>query len=247
MGSGSLGGMTGMHAQGGMPIPDIHHIGQPNWWAEGGDMTPEEFGLKRAQELEAAIKELGEDKVAAFIAEPIQGAGGVIVPPSTYWPEIQRICDEYDILLIADEVICGFGRTGNWFGSQTVGIRPDIMTIAKGLSSGYQPIGGSVVSDEVASVIAGTEFNHGYTYSGHPVAAAVALENLRILEEEKIVEAVANKTGPYLKKKWEALGDHPLVGEARIVGMMASIAMTPDKASRAAFAADAGTAGLLCR
>ena len=247
MGSASLGGMAPMHAQGGMPIPDIHHIGQPHWWAEGGDMSPEEFGLMRAKELEQAIAELGEGRVAAFIAEPIQGAGGVIVPPSTYWPEIQRICDEHEILLIADEVICGFGRTGNWFGSQTMNIRPDIMTIAKGLSSGYQPIGGSVVSDEVASVIAGTEFNHGYTYSGHPVAAAVALENLRILEEEKIIDTVRDQTGPYLAEKWQGLTDHPLVGEARIVGMMASIALTPDKASRAPFAADAGTAGFICR
>lgn len=247
MGSASLGGMAPMHAQGGMPIPDIHHIGQPHWWAEGGDMSPEDFGLTRAKELEQAIAELGEGRVAAFIAEPIQGAGGVIVPPSTYWPEIQRICDEHEILLIADEVICGFGRTGNWFGSQTMNIRPDIMTIAKGLSSGYQPIGGSVVSDEVASVIAGTEFNHGYTYSGHPVAAAVALENLRILEEEKIIDTVRDQTGPYLAEKWQGLTDHPLVGEARIVGMMASIALTPDKASRAPFAADAGTAGFICR
>ncbi len=183
VGSASLGGMAGMHAQGGIPIPNIHHINQPNWWAEGGDMTPEEFGLARARELEEAILDLGEDRVAAFIAEPVQGAGGVIVAPDTYWPEIQRICDKYDILLIADEVICGFGRTGNWFGSQTMNIRPHIMTIAKGLSSGYAPIGGSIVNDEIAEVIGGTEFNHGYTYSGHPVAAAVALENLRILEE----------------------------------------------------------------
>ena len=122
VGSASLGGMTAMHAQGGLPIPDIHHINQPHWWAEGGDMTPEDFGLARARELEEAILELGEDRVAAFIAEPVQGAGGVIVPPATYWPEIQRICDKYEILLIADEVICGFGRTGNWFGSETMGI-----------------------------------------------------------------------------------------------------------------------------
>ena len=132
VGSASLGGMAGMHAQGGIPIPNIHHINQPNWWAEGGDMTPEDFGLARARELEEAILELGEDRVAAFIAEPVQGAGGVIVAPDTYWPEVQRICDKYDILLIADEVICGFGRTGNWFGSETVGIKPHIMTIAKG-------------------------------------------------------------------------------------------------------------------
>ena len=247
IGGASLGGMIPMHQQGGLPIPDIHHIPQPNWWAEGGDMSPEEFGLARAQELEKAIEELGEDRVAAFIAEPIQGAGGVIVPPETYFPEIQRICDKYDILLIADEVICGFGRTGNWFGSQTVGWKPHIMTIAKGLSSGYAPIGGSIVCDEVAEVVGATEFNHGYTYSGHPVAAAVALENLRILEEENIIGHVRDVAAPYLKKKWEALTDHPLVGEAKIVGMMGSIALTPNKEARAPFAADAGTVGLICR
>lgn len=247
VGSASLGGMTGMHAQGGLPIADIHHIDQPNYWAEGGDQSPEEFGLERARQLEKAINDIGEDNVAAFIAEPVQGAGGVIVPPETYWPEIQRICDKYEILLIADEVICGFGRTGNWFGSETVGWRPDIMTIAKGLSSGYAPIGGSIVSDEVAEVIGGCEFNHGYTYSSHPVAAAVALENLNIMQEENIVGHVQNEVGPYLKEKWEALIDHPMVGEANIVGMMGSIALTPHKESRAAFAADAGTVGYMCR
>jgi putrescine---pyruvate transaminase len=247
VGSGSLGGMKGMHAQGGMPIPDIHHIDQPDWWSEGGDLTPEEFGLERAQQLENAILELGEDRVAAFIAEPVQGAGGVIIAPDTYWPEIQRICDKYEILLIADEVICGFGRTGHWFGSQAMGIRPDIMTIAKGLSSGYAPIGGSIVSDEVASVIGSDEFNHGYTYSGHPVACAVALENLRIMEEENIVEHVRDVAAPYLKEKWESLADHPLVGEAKIIGMMASIALTPNQETRAEFAADAGTVGFICR
>lgn len=236
-----------MHAQGGLPIPDVHFINQPGWWAEGGNMSPADFGLARAQELEQAILELGEDRVAAFIAEPVQGAGGVIVAPNTYWPEIQRICDKYEILLIADEVICGFGRTGNWFGSETLGIRPDIMTIAKGLSSGYQPIGGSVVSDEVAAVIGQADFNHGYTYSGHPVASAVALENLRIMEEENIVGHVRDVAAPHLKSAWEALTDHPLVGEASIVGMMASIALTPDKASRAKFASDPGTVGLICR
>ncbi len=246
VGSGSLGGMSGMHAQGGLPIPDIHHIPQPDWWSEGGEMEREAFGLARARELERAIQEIGPERVAAFIAEPVQGAGGVIVPPDSYWPEVQRICDAHGILLIADEVICGFGRTGNWFGSQTVGIRPHIMTIAKGLSSGYAPIGGSIVCDEVAAVIGQGEFNHGYTYSGHPVAAAVALENLRIIEEEGIVRHVAEVAGPYLKQKWEALTDHPLVGEARIKGLMGSIALTPDKASRAAFEAP-GTVGYICR
>ena len=178
MGGGSLGGMSGIHAHGGK-IAGIVHIGEPNWWEQGGDMTPEDFGLLRARELETMILQLGVENVAAFIGEPVQGAGGVIIPPSTYWPEIQRIVDKYGILLIADEVITGFGRTGNWFGSETFGIKPHIMTIAKGLSSGYQPIGGSIVCDEVAEVMGSAgDFNHGYTYSGHPVAAAVALENI---------------------------------------------------------------------
>ncbi len=247
MGSASLGGMAGMHAQGGMPIPDIVHIDQPNWYLEGGDMSPEEFGLERARQLEKKIEELGEDRVAAFIAEPIQGAGGVIVPPESYWPEIQRICDKYDILLIADEVITGFGRTGNWFGSQTFNIRPHIMTIAKGLSSGYAPIGGSIVCDEVAEVIAQDEFNHGYTYSGHPVSAAVALENLRIIEEEGVIDHVRDVAHPYLAERWHALADHPLVGETKLVGLMGSLALTPDKATRARFASEPGTAGYIVR
>lgn len=244
--SSALGGMSGMHAQSGM-IPDIHHIDQPNWWAEGGDMSPEDFGLERAQQLEKAILELGEHKVAAFIGEPVQGAGGVIIPPSTYWPEIQRICDKYGILLIADEVICGFGRTGNWFGSQTMGIKPDIMTVAKGLSSGYAPISASIVNDKVAAVLGACEFNHGYTYSGHPVACAVALENLRILDEEGIVSHAAQELAPYLKEKFESLGDHPMVGEVKVVGMMGSLALTPEKTTRAKFAADVGTVGFMVR
>ena len=247
VGSGSLGGMAGMHAQGGMPIPGIVHINQPNWWSEGGDMTPADFGLARARELEQAIAEHGADRIAAFIAEPIQGAGGVIVPPDTYWPEVKRICDAHDILVIADEVICGFGRTGNWFGSETVGIQPHIMTVAKGLSSGYQPIGASIVCDEVAEVIGSGEFNHGYTYSGHPVAAAVALENLRILQEENVLDHVRNVAMPALHEMWHGLSDHPLVGETTIVGMMGSLALTPDKSSRAAFASEPGTAGFICR
>jgi putrescine aminotransferase len=246
MGGGSLGGMSPIHAHGGL-IDGIVHIGQPYWWGEAGEMTPEEFGLARARELEAKIEELGVDKVAAFIGEPIQGAGGVIVPPATYWPEIQRICDKYGILLIADEVITGFGRTGNWFGSQTFGIRPHIMTIAKGLSSGYAPIGGSIVCDEVAEVIGRDEFNHGYTYSGHPLSAAIALENLRIIQEERIIDHVRDVAHPYLTAKWAALAEHPLVGEARLVGLMGSIALTPHKESRAKFASESGTVGLITR
>ncbi len=247
LGGGSLGGMTYIHAHGGM-IDGVEHIGQPDWYSEGGDMTPEEFGLMRARELEEKILELGVENVAAFIGEPIQGAGGVIVPPASYWPEVQRIVDKYGILLIADEVITGFGRTGAWFGSQTFGIKPHIMTIAKGLSSGYLPIGGSIVCDEIADTVGQAgDFNHGYTYSGHPVAAAVALENLRILQEEKVIEHVRDVAHPYLAAKWRALTDHPLVGEAQLVGLMGSIALTPDKAKRAKFASEAGKVGYRCR
>ncbi len=247
MGSGSLGGMKPIHSQGGLPIPGIVHIGQPHWYAEGGELSPEEFGLLRARELEAKIQELGPENVAAFIGEPVQGAGGVIIPPGTYWPEIQRICDEYGILLIADEVITGFGRTGHWFGSQAMGIRPHIMTVAKGLSSGYAPIGGSIVNDEIAEVIGRDEFNHGYTYSGHPVSAAVALENLRILQEEKVVEHVRDVAHPHLAAKWAALAEHPMVGEAKLIGLMGSIALSPEKSRRAAFAAEEGKVGYITR
>ncbi|MEY5037591.1 MAG: hypothetical protein RL472_697 [Pseudomonadota bacterium] len=247
MGGGSLGGMSPIHAHGGK-IDGIHHIDQPDWWSEGGDMTPEEFGLARARQLEDAIKEIGIDKVAAFIGEPIQGAGGVIVPPATYWPEIQRICDKYGILLVLDEVITGFGRTGNMFAATTFGIKPHIITIAKGLSSGYQPIGGSIIHDEVFNVVAeGGELYHGYTYSGHPVAAAVALENLRIIQEEGVVEHVRDVAHPYLAEKWHALADHPMVGETKLVGLMGSIALTPNKATRAKFASEAGTVGYKVR
>ena len=244
----SIGGKPGDHPPEFDYMSDtVHHISCPNYYRAPEDMTESDFLEEKLAELENKILELGADKVAAFFAEPIFGAGGVIVPPDTYWPEIQRICNKYNILLIADEVICGFGRTGNWFGSQTVGWAPDIMTIAKGLSSGYQPIGGSIVSDKIAGVMAACEFNHGYTYNAHPVAAAVALENLTIMQEEKLVDYVSSDIGPYLKQQWEALVDHPMVGEAKIVGMMGSIALTPHKESRAKFAAEAGTVGYMVR
>jgi len=249
IGAGSLGGMSSMHAQGGLPIPDIIHINQPYWYGEGENLSPEEFGKKRALELEDKINELGSENIGAFIGEPIQGAGGVIIPPDTYWPEIQRICKDHNILLIADEVICGFGRLGFWFGSESFNIQPDIITIAKGLSSGYQPIGGSIISDKIAQTLEkkGGEFNHGYTYSAHPVAAAVALENIRILDEEKIVEKVHKTTSKYLEEKWLSLNDHPLVGEARIKGMMGAIELTPDKSRRSAFPLNEGQAGIITR
>ena len=245
----SLGGMKGMHAQGGLPIPDITHIDQPYWYGEGGDMSPEEFGLMRARALAEEIDRIGEDKVAAFIAEPIQGAGGVVIPPESYWPEIQRICDEREILLVVDEVICGFGRTGNWFGTDTYDLKPDLMPIAKGLSSGYLPIGGLLVSDRVAEgfIANGGEFNHGYTYSGHPVACAAALANLEIMENENLIEQVRSQAAPYLAERWAALADHPLVGEARTKGLVGALELTPDKSARAPFSADKGTAGYICR
>ncbi|CZF77723.1 aspartate aminotransferase family protein [Grimontia marina] len=244
----SLGGMKAMHKQGGLPIPGIHHIPQPYWFGEGGDLTPEEFGVKAAQELEKAILEIGEDKVAAFIAEPVQGAGGVVIPPSTYWPEINRILAKYDILMIADEVICGFGRTGEWFGSQTFDIKPDFMPIAKGMTSGYIPMGGVIVSDRIANAFEekGGDFNHGYTYSGHPVAAAVALENLKVMKEKNLVQYVKEDIGPYLQSQWQTLAEHPLVGEARGVGLVAAIELIQDKATRQRFDEEVGIGGI-CR
>ncbi|MFU6406513.1 putrescine--pyruvate aminotransferase [Pseudomonas paraeruginosa] len=242
----SLGGMKALHEQGDFPIPGIVHIAQPYWYGEGGDMSPDEFGVWAAEQLEKKILEVGEENVAAFIAEPIQGAGGVIVPPDTYWPKIREILAKYDILFIADEVICGFGRTGEWFGSQYYGNAPDLMPIAKGLTSGYIPMGGVVVRDEIVEVLnQGGEFYHGFTYSGHPVAAAVALENIRILREEKIIEKVKAETAPYLQKRWQELADHPLVGEARGIGMVAALELVKNKKTRERFT-DKGV-GMLCR
>ncbi len=248
LGGASLGGMGPMHAQGDLPIPGIVHIQQPYWFGEGGDLSPAEFGLKVARGLEAVIDALGEDRIAAFIAEPIQGAGGVIIPPETYWPEIRRICSERDILLVVDEVICGFGRLGSWFGADHFGLKPDLMPIAKGLSSGYLPIGGVMIADRVAEVVfQGGDFNHGYTYSGHPAACAAALANLEIIEREKLVDRVRDDIGPYLQARWKALGEHPLVGEARMVGLMGALELVPNKPSRKEKFEPVGQVGTLCR
>ena len=247
----SLGGMDEMHAQGGV-IPDIVHVDQPNWFAKrcelGTDLDREEFGRQAAQSIADKIEELGVDKVAAFIAEPIQGAGGVIVPPDSYWPEVKKICDHYGILLVADEVICGFGRTGEWFGSNLYDLKPDLMPIAKGLSSGYLPIGGVMVADHIMDVLInkGGEFNHGYTYSGHPVCAAVAIANLRLMISENIVEKVRETTAPYLQKRFRELGEHPLVGEARGVGMFGALELVKDKDNYIKFDSKAGV-GTICR
>jgi putrescine aminotransferase len=235
----SLGGMKPMHEQLGPQgaVPGIVHINQPYWFGEGGDLSPDEFGLKCARELEAKIEEIGPERVAAFVGEPVQGAGGLIIPPDTYWPEIQRIVDKYGILLASDEVICGFGRTGRWFGCEHYGTRPDFMTLAKALSSGYLPIGGLMVGERVARTLIerGGEFFHGFTYSGHPAACAVALANLEIFRRERIVDYVREVAAPYLARRWVELAEHPLVGEARCVGLLAAIELVPRKPSRRFF------------
>ncbi len=238
----SLGGMGAMHAQSGLPVAGVHHIGQPYWFGEGRDMDPAAFGLMRARELEEAIERIGADSIAAFIAEPIQGAGGVIIPPETYWPEIQRICRAHDILLVTDEVICGFGRTGSWFGAEHYGVEPDLSSIAKGMTSGYVPMGGVLISDRVAGPVMASagEFFHGYTYSGHPAACAAGLANLRILREERLVARVKDDIGPYLQARWLTLGDHPLVGEARMLGLIGALELVADKRSMARFPDGAG-------
>lgn len=248
MAAASLGGMTEMHAQADLPLSGFEHIMAPYWYRDGGDLSPEEFGIKAVRALEEKILELGADTVAAFIGEPIQGAGGVLVPPESYWPEIQRICKEYDVLLIADEVICGFGRTGNMFGCDTFAIKPDLMSMAKGLTSGYQPLSAVMVGDRVADVLIGKggEFEHGFTYSGHPVPCAVALANIDIIQKEKLVERVRDDTGPYLQSRLRELEDHPLVGEVRGVGLIAAIELTADKAGRKPFD-PVGRVGTLCR
>jgi putrescine aminotransferase len=229
----SLGGMPAMHAMDGV-LAEVAHIEHPHWYVNGGDLTPEEYGLKAARALAEKIEELGSENVAAFIAEPVQGAGAVIVPPETYWPEIQRICRQYDILLIADEVICGFGRTGNWFGSQTFGIAPDFMPMAKGISSGYLPVSAVAIHDRVFDVLAtGGYLPHGYTYSGHPTACAVAIANIEIMERENLPGRVRDDIGPYFQAAMQTIADtHPLVGERRGVGMMAALQLVRNKATR---------------
>ena len=246
--SASLGGMRPIHEQGDLPIPGIAHITEPYWYKLGGDRSPEEFGLEAARALEQKVAELGPDNVAAFIGEPIQGAGGVIVPPSTYWPEIQRICKAHDIVLVADEVICGFGRTGNWFGTDTYRLEPDLISMAKGLSSGYLPIGAVMVSDRIAETLIekGGEFQHGFTYSGHPAACAVANANLRILRDEHIIEQARTSVMPYFQARLRELTDHPLVGEVRGIGMLGAIELVADKATRARFDPP-GEVGNRCR
>jgi len=249
----SLSGLTPMHPQWDLPLPGFEKIPTPYWYgakaAGYGDIEPDAFGLLIAEKLETKILELGADRVASFSAEPIQGAGGVIFPPATYWHEVQRICAKYDVLLHLDEVVTGFGRTGEWFGAQTYRIAPDIMTMAKGLSSGYQPISAISLGTRMAATIlsANEELVHGYTYSGHPVASAVALKNLEVIERERLVPRVKTEIGPYLQRRLrETFLDHPIVGEVRCVGLLAAVELVRDKKERKFFA-DSGTIGTHCR
>lgn len=245
----TLGGMGYMHEQMPSKVEHIVHIDQPYYFGEAeAGMTPEAFGLARAQQLEAKILELGAENVAAFIGEPFQGAGGVIFPPSTYWPEIQRICRKYDILLVADEVIGGFGRTGEWFAHQHFGFEPDLITMAKGLTSGYIPMGAVGLHERIAkAIIEHGEFNHGLTYSGHPVAAAVALANLKLLRDGKIVERVKNDTGPYFQQLLrETFAGHPLIGEIAGAGLVAGLQLAQDPKTRKRFE-NGGDVGTICR
>ncbi len=248
MAGASRSGMKPMHRQGGLPIPGIVHIDQPYWFGSDRSLTLDEFGLQAAGALEKKIEELGVDKVAAFIGEPIQGAGGVIVPPDTYWPEIQRICDEHEILLITDEVITGFGRLGEWFGADYFNVTPDLMPFAKGVTSGYLPLGGVMVSDRIVKVLVeqGGEFFHGYTYSGHPAACAVAIENIKVMQREDLIELVQTDIGPYLQQRWEKLGEHPLIGETRMVGLMGALEIVANKDTLERFDEDKGV-GKICR
>ena len=244
----SLGGMKGMHEQGGLPIPGVEHVRQPYWFGEGFGQDKVQFGLDCAAAIEERILAVGPENVAAFIGEPVQGAGGVIIPPDGYWQAVEAICRKYGVLLVADEVICGFGRTGEWFGHQTLGFTPDLVPMAKGLSSGYLPISATAVSTDIVEVLkTGGDFIHGFTYSGHPVCAAVALRNIDILEREALVGRTRDDTGPYLAAALARLADHPLVGEVRSLGLIGGIEIVSKQGTNQRFGGKEGNAGPVVR
>jgi putrescine aminotransferase len=245
----SLGGMKLMHAQGDLPIPGVEHVMQPYWFGEGFGEDKDAFAARAAQEIEDRILAVGPENVAAFIGEPVQGAGGVVIPPEGYWPRVEAICRKYGILLVCDEVICGFGRLGQWFGHQHYGIKPDLIAMAKGLSSGYLPISAVGVADHIANELKekGGDFIHGFTYSGHPTCCAVALKNIEIMERERLVERTREDTGPYLAKALAALADHPLVGEARSLGLLGAVEIVAEKGTNKRFKGEEGNAGPIVR
>jgi putrescine---pyruvate transaminase len=247
--AGSMGGMSHVHAHSYPVYEGFRHIIDPYWYGESEDgESPDAFGIRAARALEDEILAIGPENVAAFAGEPVQGAGGVKIAPESYWPEVQRIVDRYGILFLADEVITGFGRLGTWFASQHYGIRPDLITFAKAVTSGYIPLSGVIVDDKIADALMAHEddFNHGYTFSGHPVACAVALKNIEIMEQERLVPRVTEFGGPALAKLLAKFKDHPLVGEVRSVGLLGAIELVADKRLRRRFA-DPGRVGLICR
>ena len=247
--AGSMGGMAHVHAHSYPVYEGFTHVMDPYWFGEGRDgETLEAFGLRAAQALEDEIIRLGPENVAAFAGEPVQGAGGVRIPPSTYWPAVQKIIDKYGILFLADEVICGFGRLGQWFGSTHYGIRPNLITFAKACTSGYLPLSGVIIDDAIAATLMAHEddFNHGYTYSGHPVACAVGLKNIEIIEREGMLKNVNETLAPRLAKMLAKFKDHPLAGEVRSVGMLGAIELVADKKTRRRFD-NPGRVGLICR
>ena len=245
----SLGGMKAMHDQGGPWVPGIEHVMQPYPFGEGFGEDPAAFAERAAAAIEERILEVGPENVAAFIGEPVQGAGGVIIPPDGYWPKVQAICRKYGVLLVCDEVICGFGRLGSWFGFQHYGVTPDLVSMAKGLSSGYLPISAVGVAGHIVEALreAGGDFVHGYTYSGHPTCAAVALKNIEIMEREDLVPRTAEETGPYLARGLAALAGHPLVGEARSLGLIGAVEIVSRKGTNERFGGAPGTAGPIVR
>ncbi len=245
----SLGGMKAMHDQGGPWLPDLEHVMQPYHFGDGFSEDAEDFGARAAEAIEEHILEVGPENVAAFVGEPVQGAGGVIIPPDGYWPRVEAICRKYGILLACDEVICGFGRLGRWFGFQHFGVTPDLVSMAKGLSSGYLPISAVGVADHVYDSITdvGGDFVHGYTYSGHPTCAAVALKNLEIMERENLVGRAAHDAGPYLAAALARLAEHPLVGETRSLGLIGAVEIVAEKGTNRRFGGAPGKAGPIVR
>lgn len=241
IGAASLTGLPNMHDGWGLPLPGFLHAACPHFYREARPGEDEEsFATRLAAELDELIRREGPEMVAAFFAEPVMGTGGVVVPPATYFDKVQAVLREHDVLFVADEVICGFGRTGNYWGCDTYKIRPDMVTCAKGLSSAYLPISGLMLSDAVYQVIADQThalggFGHGFTYGGHPVAAAVALETLKLYDEYDILAKV-KVAGARLLAGLHALAGHALVGEVRGVGLMAAIEIVADKQSRTSFA-----------
>lgn len=249
IGGVSMGGMNAMRAQGGPWLPDIEHVMQPYVFGEGFGEDPEIFGQRAAAAIEERILAVGPERVAMIFGEPVQGAGGVIVPPPGYWQAVEAIARKYGVLLGCDEVICGFGRLGSWFGFQHFGIQPDIVSMAKGISSGYLPISAVGVADHIVETLrgAGSAFVHGYTYSGHPTCAAVALANIDIIEREGLVGRTADVTGPHLATALGRLSGHPLVGETRSIGMLGAVEIVAEPGTNRRFGGKEGKAGPIVR